>query len=83
MVNQTPISIRINDSVLEQLSKFCSVTGAKRNRVINRAIHDYLELIEYLSECEEDGVTPMIDPKVREWVANVARTRGSWWWWRV
>lgn len=83
MVNQTPISVRLNDSVLEKLNKFCSVTRAKKNRVINRALHDYLTLLDYISECDEDGVSPIIDPRVREWVSKVGRNRGSWWWWRV
>lgn len=83
MVNQKAISVRINDSVLKELNKFCSSTGAKKNRVINRAVHDYLLLIGYLTECAEDGVSPMVDPMVRDWIDNVGRKRGSWWWWRV
>ena len=83
MVSQTPISVRINDSVLDKLNKFCSAVGAKRNRVINRALDDYMTLIGYISECAEDGVSPIIDPMVRDWIDKVARTRGSWWWWHV
>lgn len=83
MVNQTPISVRINNSVLDKLNKFCSTAGAKKNRVINRALDEYITLIGYLTECAEDGVSPMIDQKVRDWIDMVSRRRGSWWWWHV
>lgn len=44
MVNQKPISVKMEYDILEALDAECSVGWMKRNRHINEAVRFYLEL---------------------------------------
>lgn len=42
MINQTPISLRINSRVLKQLDEYVVYRGLARNAIINKAVEMYL-----------------------------------------
>ena len=44
MINQTPISVRMNTCTLYKLDAECADGWTKRNALINRACEEYLEL---------------------------------------
>lgn len=46
MVNQKPISAKIDLSTLEELDLECYVSGRARNRVINDAIKLYITIMD-------------------------------------
>lgn len=48
---QKPLSARINYNVLQDLDEFCYIEGVPRNMVINRAIKEYLELLDIMHKC--------------------------------
>lgn len=43
MLSQKPISLRINNELLNALDEYCKICKRKRNAVINQAIKKYLE----------------------------------------
>lgn len=46
MINQKPISLKIEKSIYFELEKEVSITGTPRNRLINSAIKHYLQYLD-------------------------------------
>lgn len=44
MITQTPISLKIDSSLLEKLNEEANTTWKSRNKLINEAVEMYLEL---------------------------------------
>lgn len=56
MVNQTPISLRVYNDLLERLNDLADRTKMPRQRLINRAIRDFLDEQELLLDEIECGL---------------------------
>lgn len=41
-VNQTPISVRVNNRILQALNDYCEENNLRRNAVINESIAKYI-----------------------------------------
>lgn len=52
MVTQIPISVKMDAVVLEQLDLEVSVSGVKRNRIINDAVRVYINLLDAKREAK-------------------------------
>lgn len=50
MITTKPISFKIDKELLEKLDMECYVSAKKRNRVINQAISEYIELMDIRRE---------------------------------
>lgn len=48
MVHQKPISVRIDLEVLKELEKEAGVTGIPKNMLINRAIKNYIQIVDII-----------------------------------
>lgn len=46
MVTQTPILLKVDSSLLEELNKECHVSAKKRNAIVNHAIALYLDMAD-------------------------------------
>lgn len=46
MINQKPISLKIEKSIYFELEKEITATGTPRNRLINAAIEHYLQYLD-------------------------------------
>lgn len=56
MVNQTPISLRVYNDLLERLNDLAERMNVPRQRLINRAIRDFLDEQELLLDELECGL---------------------------
>lgn len=46
MINQKAISVKMNYDVLEALNEECYISGVPRNRLINKAVRNYIDMID-------------------------------------
>lgn len=51
MINQTPISVRMNTCTLYKLDAEASNGWLKRNAIINKACEEYIELQDLIRTC--------------------------------
>lgn len=77
--SQKPISARIDYNVLKDLDEFCAIKAAKRNTVINRAIRDYLKLMETMTRCSMHRTDFISDSDFLEIVREIDTRRNIWW----
>ena len=56
MINQTPISLRVYNDLLDRLNDLADRMKAPRQRLINRAIRDFLDEQELLLDEIECGL---------------------------
>lgn len=78
-ITQKPISVRIDYCVLSELDNFCFAAAAPRNMVINRAVKEYVQLLNLFSRCNVLGVDYLEDKELREWLSRAEQRRRSWW----
>lgn len=78
-ITQKPISVRIDYGVLGELDNFCFAAGARRNMVINRAVRDYVRLLDIFSRCSVQGVDFWEDKDFIEWCRKARNDRRCWW----
>lgn len=57
MINQTPISVRMNTCTLYKLDAEATNGWLKRNALINKACEEYIELQELKRLCASDTKT--------------------------
>lgn len=57
MINQTPISVRMNTCTLFKLDSEATRGYLKRNTIINRAVEEYIELQDLRRVCLTDEIT--------------------------
>lgn len=79
MITQTPLSVRIDMGTLEDLDNFCYAAAAKRNMVINRAINEYIRLLEIFARCACTGQDYREDKSFINWCEHANRRRNEWW----
>lgn len=79
MITQTLISVRMSFDVKEELDKFCDAAAAPRNMVINRAVNEYVELLEIFARCACHGQDYREDKSFLEWCGRANRRRREWW----
>jgi len=51
MINQTPISVRLNTCTLYKLDAEATTGWLKRNTIINQAVEEYIELQDLKRTC--------------------------------
>lgn len=51
MINQTPISVRLNTFTLFKLDAEATTGRLKRNTIINKAVEEYIELQDLKRTC--------------------------------
>lgn len=79
MITQTPLSVRMSDFVKDDLDKFCYSAAAPRNRVINRAVKEYIQLLEIFARCACTGQDYRADDSFMRWCENANKRRNDWW----
>lgn len=57
MINQTPISVRLNTCTLYKLDAEVARGWLKRNTIINQAVEEYIELQDLKRVCSTDRIT--------------------------
>lgn len=62
-----------------ELDKFCYAAAAPRNMVINRAVKEYVELLEIFARCACCGQDYREDKSFIRWCANASNRRNRWW----
>lgn len=79
MITQKPLSVRIDLGTLEDLDNFCYAADAKRNMVVNRAINEYVRLLEIFSRCACCGKDYREDESFIAWCEKANGRRNKWW----
>lgn len=78
MITQTPISVRMSFDIKKQIDDFCYAAAAPRNMVINRAVKEYVELLEIFTRCACYGQDYRDDILFIEWCKKVNNRRRKW-----
>ena len=77
---QKPISARINTKILYALDELCREKRAKRNRVINRAIRDYVRLLEIMTRCDMNHSDFRYDEEFQQQILSINARKDFWAW---